>query len=407
MSALARLSRVGRMLDVTSYDMARNNRVCVAFPFVGDSIGGSHVSALELADALDVTRYDAVVVSHVGGPLRGYLAENHPSLRHVSLPLSQFGGVGRRLRSGYSLLACAARIMPFIVREKIDLIHTNDSRIHNSWSLPATLLRRGLVRHHRAARFGGGQVDKMNARLADAIICISEFTRASVPPRLSQRATVIDNPFAAPDRDHQDAAEVRCALMRELAVTADALVLGFFGNFLERKRPDEFLSIVSRVMECSGREVVGVLCGEDRDDRLRTLRATAERLGIAHRIVFAGFVDPVWPYMRACDVAVFPAVDEPFGRVLVEAMLAGTLVVAANSGGHREIVSNSDFGVLVEPGDVNGFAEAVCSLLDDPARAAAMASAARVAALDRFSVGRHAREVEAVYEKVLSGSSSH
>ena len=106
--------------------------------------------------------------------------------------------------------------------------------------------------------------------------------------------------------------------------------------------------------------------------------------------------------MAACDVLLVPAVEEPFGRTLIEAMLLGTVVVAAASGGNLEAIRDGVTGHLVAVDDAGAFAERTLGLLADPARLDAMADAARRDALDRFGLRRHAAAIMSVYDAMLA-----
>ena len=110
---------------------------------------------------------------------------------------------------------------------------------------------------------------------------------------------------------------------------------------------------------------------------------------------------PIEQWMMGLDALVVPAVRERFGRTLVEVMLCGTPVVAADDGGHREIIRHGETGFLVQPDNPEAFADAVAELLENPRLANAIATAARQEALQNFSVEAHVERVQAVYDAVL------
>jgi glycosyltransferase involved in cell wall biosynthesis len=104
---------------------------------------------------------------------------------------------------------------------------------------------------------------------------------------------------------------------------------------------------------------------------------------------------------RRASLAVVPSVwSEPFGMVAMEALAAGTPVVASRVGGLPEIVRDGVDGVLVDPGDPRSLAAAIRALLADDARRAAMATAARAGAT-RFAPEHVAGAVVDVYGSVL------
>src|SRR3546814_16641998 len=101
-----------------------------------------------------------------------------------------------------------------------------------------------------------------------------------------------------------------------------------------------------------------------------------------------GFRHPSEPWMAACDALLVTAVDEPFGRTLIEAMLLETPDIAANSGGNPEAIEDGENGLIVPPDDPESFADAALALIDDPARAQRIAVTAHEQALSRSDARR-------------------
>jgi glycosyltransferase involved in cell wall biosynthesis len=130
------------------------------------------------------------------------------------------------------------------------------------------------------------------------------------------------------------------------------------------------------------------------------LEAQAARLGVASRVRFLGFRDDIPALMRAADLVVHTSTwPEPFGRVVVEGMLAGRPVVATAGGGVGEIVTDGVTGMVVPPSDAAALARAVAALRADPARAAAMAAAGAAHARAAFGVTAMVRGVRAVLDE--------
>jgi len=121
------------------------------------------------------------------------------------------------------------------------------------------------------------------------------------------------------------------------------------------------------------------------EDQLR-VRAAADDLAGAVDLV--GYADP-WVWFARGDVVVVPSRVEPFGNVAVQAMLAGRPVVASRTQGLAEIVKDGETGLLVRPDDPVALADAIAELLDDPARASALAAAGRQDAAERFGAQRY------------------
>jgi glycosyltransferase involved in cell wall biosynthesis len=98
----------------------------------------------------------------------------------------------------------------------------------------------------------------------------------------------------------------------------------------------------------------------------------------------------------ACDLLVWPAINEAYGMALLEAQASGLPVVAGASGAVPEIVRHQATGLLTAPGDATAFATALSSLLADPARRQRMGAAAVQAVEAEHGLDATARRLDAI-----------
>jgi glycosyltransferase involved in cell wall biosynthesis len=104
------------------------------------------------------------------------------------------------------------------------------------------------------------------------------------------------------------------------------------------------------------------------------------------------------------DILVHASVTpEPFGQVIVEAMLAGVPVIAVAGGGPSEIVTDGVDGLLYPAGDADALAQTMERLRNDPDLRVRLSAAGRIRA-ERFSPQAAAASVMALYERVLAAS---
>ena len=134
------------------------------------------------------------------------------------------------------------------------------------------------------------------------------------------------------------------------------------------------------------------LVGDQPEPDVKRLMSIAERAGVAGRLDFDGFTtdaELIAAYQR-CDVAVQPSIMEGFGLTALEAMRAGAPLVAARAGALPEVVGEG--GLLFEPTDTEGLADAVQAVLEDDGLAARLRAAGR-ARCDAFDWQRTAGRV--------------
>lgn len=138
---------------------------------------------------------------------------------------------------------------------------------------------------------------------------------------------------------------------------------------------------------------------------LELLRRTAERLGIADRVGFTGYVEDAAAALRALDVVVHASTEpEPFGLVIVEAMACGRALVASQAGGAAELISAGENALGHTPGDAASLAGCIEALVRDPALRERLGSTGRATAERSFDRSRLAAEIAPVYRAVTGSA---
>lgn len=296
-----------------------------------------------------------------------------------------------------------------------DVLHANSIRAGIIADPVARALGRPLVLHVRDCLPPSPLAKRLQARLAlhaVAVIAISDHVaRAFDPHGIAPRLRIIDNPFdlAKLDPDRID----RVAARNKLGLVGDDKVLALVGQITPWKGQEEAIRALASVREEHPTAVL-LLVGEAKfiaratryDNRgyLRRLHELTAQLGLGEAVRFLGEREDVPEILRACDVALLPSWDEPFGRAAVEAMAMGVPVVATAAGGPAEIITDGVDGTLVQPRDPAMLAVAVDELLRDPQKRDGLGRAARKSVKERFGRDRHASSVTALYREVLESS---
>jgi glycosyltransferase involved in cell wall biosynthesis len=192
------------------------------------------------------------------------------------------------------------------------------------------------------------------------------------------------------------------ALRAKLGVENVPLI-GLFGRLAEWKGQHVLIEALSSLPAAHALLVGDALFDGDQA-YARTLHQRVAELGLADRVHFLGFRDDVPALMTACDVVVHTSVaPEPFGRVIVEGMLAGRPVVATKAGGALEIITDGQTGCLVPPSDPAALANTLSSLFSSPA-AADIAQAGSAHARRVFSPEAMQSGIDAVLARVISNN---
>ncbi len=295
---------------------------------------------------------------------------------------------------------------------RADVLHANSIRAGMIAEPVARSLKRPLVLHVRDCLPPSPLTRRLQASWAlhaGAVIAISDHVaKAFDPDGIASRLRIIDNPF---DLAKLDPARIdRVAVRSSLGIGDDEKVLALVGQITPWKGQEEAILALARVREEHPTAIL-LLVGEAKfvsratryDNRayLRRLHELTDRLGLGGAVRFFGEREDVPEILRACDIALLPSWDEPFGRTAVEAMAMGAPVVATAVGGPAEIITDGVDGTLVQPRDPTSLAAAIDGLLSDPQRRRALGGAARRSVNKRFGQDRHASSVTALYREVL------
>ena len=207
---------------------------------------------------------------------------------------------------------------------------------------------------------------------ADAVTTVSQFLKAEVRTHLDffGEVTVIPNFFAPhpPMRSRE-------ALRVELGLRDGEALLLHASNLRPVKRIDLLLQTVAAIKPRESFKLV-ILAGGD----FSPFAAEVARLGLDEQVIVRANVTAIDDYLNAADVALFTSELESFCLGILEAMTFGCPSAAFAVGGIPEVVESGKSGLLVPFGDTAALARSVESLLADPARRAALGTAAKTRA---------------------------
>ncbi|MEL7645826.1 MAG: glycosyltransferase family 4 protein [Anaerolineaceae bacterium] len=178
----------------------------------------------------------------------------------------------------------------------------------------------------------------------------------------------------------------------------------FVGSLIERKGPLYLLQAM-RLVHQALPDAKLVLVGEG-DQRARLEQYITEN-EMADYVRLAGTQaqSAVAALMRESRLFVLPSIEEGQGVVLMEALASGTPCVGSRVGGIPDVVTE-DVGRLVEPGDVDGLAEAILAYLTDAALWENASHAGRQRVLEHYDWNHLADEIIAIYAEVLAERSA-
>jgi glycosyltransferase involved in cell wall biosynthesis len=342
--------------------------------------GGADLSMSHLLARLDPA-VDVTVVG-VSPEIVEWVAAARPAAVTRVVPRPHTGHDWRSLKSHLSALREA----------QPDVFHAN---LSSPWSCQYGIAAAGLLRHPRVVAvyqlprppISGRQrrMKRLTARAVDRHVGVGDQTSREVEKLVAlPPGTVITIHNGVPDKSYVPVPRPR-----------PGPLIGAVGRLEFQKGLDVLIHALREIDEAS---LVLVGDGSERE----ALEGLAVRLGVADRVMWVGWSDDPRRYLGAFDVFAFPSRFEGFPLALLEALLAGSAVVATNVGSIPEAVQDGETGLLISPEDPAALADAIRRLLADVDLRRKLGEQGRNLVRSRFTADHMARSFESLYRELLS-----
>ena len=389
--------------------------------------GGAELCLIDIAKPY---RDSALVGLFADGPFRHLLEQQQISVQVLATQPLQV----RKESSWVKGLGSLGQLAPMIARVALlsrdyDLIYANTQKALVVGALASFFSRRCLV-YHLHDILSADHFSRTNRRLAvtlanraSLVIANSKASQAAFVAAggRSDITEVVYNGFepefiSVPDRDSYSPSatisrmgEVFDSNENRYNFSQLRQQMGLDGRFLvghfSRLSPWKGQHILLEALAHCPNDVAAIFVGEalfGEQDYVKSLHEQVTVLGLEERVRFLGFRSDVVPLMKVCDlIAHTSTAPEPFGRVIVEAMLCGRPVVAAQSGGAIELVETGQTGWLVPPGEPLLLAEAIATCRNQPEQAAIIARQAQIQASQRFQMSTINQQIAELLSRCL------
>lgn len=361
----------------------------------GDIQGGGHISLINMLRHFDRRYFSPYFVCSSEGTLLNRVKNMGIAAETITI----------RSLKGLNLLSMLSGILKLsrlVKKWDIKIIHSNAGTTRDTLysALTARLMGIPFIWHVRVIELGG-ILDRILVIFSTKIIAISNAVKERFHwLKDGNKIRVLYNGI---DLDEFQL-DIDSSLIRsELKIYKNEIVIGIVGQLIPWKghrylfeSVEAFRKKVSNVKLL----IVGDEVPKGSGYRKKLANFACE-LGLEDHIIFTGFREDIPSIMAAINVFVLPSLDEPFGRVLLEAMAMGKPVVATNSGGVPEIVVNGETGILVPPKDVKAMADAIYFLVTNKDKAQKMGRNGRKRVEEFFTIQQNVQRIEDIYRDVL------
>lgn len=233
------------------------------------------------------------------------------------------------------------------------------------------------------------------------VISITDFTRQYLIDDYKIPAEQVELVYQGTEVDRFTSTEEtdKEAHKRYVLPENAAPVLASVGSFEERKGQVVLLQAVAKLAKGELPNVHAMMVGEGPDEEM--LKAKTKEMGLEDHVTFFPFTsEPNFIFDRI-DILTLPSLyKEGLPNVLLEAMSMGLPVISSRMAGVPEIVFDGETGYMTEPGDVDGFSEAVVKLWSDKDAYLQMGKNARKLMEDKFDKKTQFNEFLQFFHKI-------
>ena len=314
----------------------------------------------------------------------------------------------RAKKRGWGLFTSTAKLMRApgtigqIIRDaKPDIVHANGLAAFFATSLAAgSVPVFWHVRDIQIPPLVAHEASKKAGRIIAASEAIDERLVDILSPRILGRIRVIRNGIDPKPFSGISKADART----KFGLPPGAPVIGMIAHIVPWKRHDAFIQAAVIIRQhrpdaqffAVGRD----LFGEHARHTAKLIEQIAQA-GLTGCFKWIKDLDAPESILPAFDVLLHPALNEPFGRIICEAMAARVPVIAADSAGPATIIKQRVSGILVKDGDPQLMAEEALSLLNDPERGKQMTEEGYRTVSSQYTTRRVCEQLVKEYQSAL------
>jgi glycosyltransferase involved in cell wall biosynthesis len=316
------------------------------------------------------------------GPANGWLARTAEDQGFECLPLS--------MRGTYDVVS-VVRLANFVKRRGVGLLHGHLARgsfyagvASKLTSVPclASVHATTLSRHYR---------------WPSHLVAVSNAVRESLLSQGYEGRKISRIYLGIKDRAEE---ELESQQRRRITDNNKPVIFAMAARFLADKGQD---IAIRALAHCKGINWQLKLAGDSNNAWGEVVKQLVAELGLRDRVQFVGHCSDMAAFYRGVDIIVAPSRREALSLTLIEAAMRGLPVVASRVGGIPEVVVHGQTGLLVPSGDIEGFADAFCSLGSSATLCNDFGKKARDQYLEYFTQETMVSAMIDLYQKLLGG----
>ncbi len=283
--------------------------------------------------------------------------------------------------------------------ESIDIIHTNLNRndigvwISQKHKIPHVWHLRETIAGYAIRLYKPNTIDYMNKNAAFFIAISQVVYKAWIQMGLDKnKMCVVYNGLNTEEFTMRNRADRN---------STDKLKIVMTGHVQPTKGQDQLISALGRLTADEKRKLQVDIYGEAYPDYKKELTKNIHKMQLEDVVNFCGYCDHIPQKLAGYDIGIIASKEEAFGRVTVEYMLSGLLVIASDTGANTELIEDGKNGLIYPYKDIDGLTARLKLALEAPEMIDKLGKEARADATMKYSNARYVQEVYDLYREVL------
>ncbi|MED4046587.1 glycosyltransferase family 4 protein [Priestia aryabhattai] len=381
--------------------MTENNKskaLKVAFVDHSSLMGGAEYSLYHLLNRLNYQKYEPYLIIPENSELEAKLKKN-TYINYTYHPLSSTKKI---LQFVVGIISLARKLR----LNKIEIVHTNSYRGSLYGLIAGKIARKKTVWHVRDIN-ENFIFTKLMPLFADKIIAISSAVAEQFNSKVvKEKVCIINNGVNLTDFQSTHALSAE-NLKEELQLPQETILIGMVGRINRWKGFHYLIEALPAILEKYPNVKLAIVGAETLTEEkgyLQELEGMCRELDLVEKVYFLGERSDIPNIMKSLDIFVSYSDSEPFGRVIIEAMAAGTPVIVADSGGAPEIIKGKDCGLIVETANTLQLTKGVNKLISCKSQWVSMGENGKKHVFENFNADLVNKKVYRVYEELLKNN---
>lgn len=295
------------------------------------------------------------------------------------------------IRVWFKVLKATTLITREVQKKKIDIVYCNTITAL-IYCVPLKLLSKVKIICHCRDYISSKFLKLLIAVLCNKVICVSNFIKNSLLPECKRKAALC---YVGIDTDYYQ----RIYPKTNNNANKREFVIANIGQAVEWKKQAHFLEIASRISkEISNVRFHLVIYGmfDSSEKQVELLKNKIKELDLLEYITVSGFQNDIRQILSEADLLIHTAKNEPFGRIVAEALSLQVPVIATSVGGPVEIIRTGKNGYLVKDMDIKTVVEKVRYMLNHPDERKKFGELGRQTIINNFNLKDHVKRTESI-----------